>query len=132
MRQRDQCLLAGLGERRFALDISLSAQDLLYSLEAQFPRLIEGGGMELLRAEGGCRDLQPIDMPAGGYTCDYLKAVVHSAKIYIRPLQDDLNLKPCSPEVCLDHVCINAYSIIINDVRPLTPPLKKFARDARD
>lgn len=106
--ERATLKLAGLGERRFAVDVSLSAQDMLYSLEAQFPKLMEGGGLELLRAdEGGCRELQPIEMPAGGYTCEYLKAVVHSAKIYIRPLQDDLNLEPCSTEVSE----ANAYSI---------------------
>ena len=98
--ERATLKLAGLGERRFAVDVTLTAQELMYQLEAQFPKLVESGGFELLRAEeGGSKELQSIEMPAGGYTCEYLKAVVHSAKVYIRPLQADLNMDPCAPEV---------------------------------
>ena len=113
--ERAALKLAGLGERRFALDITLSAQELMYHLEAQFPKLIDSGGFELMRAEeGGSRELQSIEMPSGGYTCEYLKAVVHSAKVYIRPLQTDLNMDPCSPEVTL-HVDNNLpYSVLIS------------------
>jgi hypothetical protein len=79
--------------------MALTAQELMYQLEA---KLIDGGGFELMRAEeGGSRELQPIEMPAGGYTCEYLKAVAHSAKVYIRPLQADLNMDPCAQEVCI-------------------------------
>ena len=46
-------------------------------------------------------------IPDGGYTIDYLKAIVHNAKIYIRPLQSDLSLNPCPADVCvhtLNHI----------------------------
>ena len=36
--------------------------------------------------------LDVIAMPKGGYTTSYLKAVVHHAKIYIRPLQCELDV----------------------------------------
>lgn len=49
--------------------------------------------------EGGSRE---VPIPASGYTVDYLKAVIHSAKLYIRPLQTDLSVEQCSSgsEVC--------------------------------
>ncbi len=33
-------------------------------------------------------------MPAVGYSAEYLKSVVSSAKIYVRPMQKDLDLSP--------------------------------------
>ena len=98
--ERMKLKLAGLGERRFAVDAKANAQELYDELEFQFPKLKDGGGFELLRAsEGGWKGLEVIDIPSGGYTCDYLKAVVHSAKLYIRPLQTNLSLEPCNPDV---------------------------------
>ena len=63
--------------------------ELLY----KFPKLKNGGGYEHFRLpETGGKVLDVIAMPKGGYTTAYLKAVVHHAKIYICPLQCDLNL----------------------------------------
>lgn len=42
--------------------------------------------------EGKSRDLSVIPAPVGGYTTQYLKSIVQSAKIYVRPLQKDLPL----------------------------------------
>ena len=94
--------LAGLGERRFTTDANSTAQELYYELEFQFPKLKDSGGFELMRmVEGSQRELEVIEMPASGYTCDFLKAVVHNAKLYIRPLQSDLSLDQCHPNVSL-------------------------------
>ena len=95
--------LAGLGEKCFALDCNATAQDVYDVLEYQFPKLKEGGGFELLRTcEGGSRELEVVPIPSNGYTVDYLKAIIHSAKLYIRPLQTDLSVEQCSSgsEVC--------------------------------
>jgi hypothetical protein len=92
--------MAGLGECRFPVDSSATAQDLCDALEVQYPKLVEGGGFELLRSEESCpRELVVIPIPDGGYTVDYLKAIVHNAKLYIRPLQSDLSLEPLTAEV---------------------------------
>lgn len=37
--------------------------------------------------------LQVIMCPKNGYTVPYLRAVVHHAKIYLRPLQKDLHIE---------------------------------------
>ena len=92
--------MAGLGERRFAIDVASTAQDLCDALDSQFPRLVNGGGFELLRASEGCpRELEVIPIPDDGYTAEYLKAIVYNAKLYIRPLQTDLSLEPCTGDV---------------------------------
>ena len=92
--------MAGLGERRFAIDVASTAQDLCDALDSQFPRLVNGGGFELLRASEGCpRELEVIPIPDDGYTAEYLKVIVYNAKLYIRPLQTDLSLEPCTGDV---------------------------------
>ena len=56
---------------------------------------MDGGGFELLRVmEGGGKSLEVIQMPEAGYTPEYLKAVIHHAKIFIQPLQKTLYVQP--------------------------------------
>ena len=70
----------------------------------QFPKLANGGGYELLRL-GDMKTLEIISEPASGYSVEYLKSVVSSAKIYIRPLQKNLdtdeNVSKTSPILIL-------------------------------
>ncbi len=84
--------LACLGEKSLSVFLYGGAEDLDYELLDHFPRLANGGGYELLRSSG--KDLVVIDMPAVGYSAEYLKSVVTSAKIYVRPMQKDLDLSP--------------------------------------
>ena len=57
--------------------------------------------------EEGGRDLEPIKAPKDGYSVEYLKAVVHNAKVYIRPLQKNLDKEPISTVVSWWCLCIN-------------------------
>ena len=98
--ERTSLKLAGLGEKRipvFAYSAALELQDELFR---EFPKLRDGGGYELLRASDvGGKELMLIDIPQGGYSVDYLRGVVKSAKIYIRPLQKDLDIEPLENKV---------------------------------
>jgi len=50
-----------------------------------FPKLATLGGFELMRINPFRKQLEIIPCPENGYSVDYLKAVVHHSKIYIRP-----------------------------------------------
>lgn len=92
--------LAGLGEKRFSVFAYGSSQEVQDELVREYPKLIDAGGFELLRAsELGSKQLEPIEMPSNGYSVEYIRAVVKSAKIYIRPLQRDLDITPIEDEV---------------------------------
>ena len=98
--ERASLQIAGLGEKRITLYLSSEAHDIYQELIYQFPKLSQGGGFELLRVpEGGGKQISVIAAPESGYKIQYLKAVVHHAKIYIRPLQRDLPLEPQKPTV---------------------------------
>ena len=87
--------LAGLGEKRFHVNVASTAQEFRDEHHQEYPKLMDGGGFELLRVmEGGGKGLEVIQIPETGYTPEYLKAVIHHAKIFIRPLQKALDVQP--------------------------------------
>lgn len=90
--------LAGLGEKRFPMFLHSDAQDIHTELLEQFPKLEDAGGYEFLRlGVGGVGNLQLIKPPPHCYSVEYLRAVIGSAKIFIRPLQHDLDLTCDNP-----------------------------------
>ena len=98
--ERAQLQIAGLGEKRITMSAYSDAHDICFELCENYPKLSSGGGFELLRVpEGGGKTLDVIASHESGYTVSYLKAVVHHAKIYVRPLQQDLSLDPIEQEV---------------------------------
>lgn len=98
--ERAALQIAGLGEKRISLNALADAQEIYQDLAFHFPKLCDGGGFELLRLpEGGGKQLDVIASPESGYTVSYLRAVVHHAKIFIRPMQRDLSLEPQKDEV---------------------------------
>ena len=96
---RTDLQLAGLGEQRVSLPGFADVHD-NFSEISYLPQLLEWGAFELLRLpEGGGKHLDVIASPEKGYTTSYLRAVVHHANIYIRPLQKSLSLEPIKEEV---------------------------------
>ena len=92
--------MAGLGEKKIQFDGDSDAHGIHEELLSQFPKLRESGGYELMRTQDkGSKLLNVIDVPPSGYSATYLKAVAHSARIFIRPLQRDLSLLPEKVEV---------------------------------
>ena len=98
--ERAALQIAGLGEKKISLNAFADAQEIYQDLAFHFPKLCDGGGFELLRVpEGGGKQLDVIASPESGYSVSYLRAVVHHARIFIRPLQKDLSLEPQKDEV---------------------------------
>ena len=94
--------IAGLGEKKVSFLAKSEAQEIYKELVIAFPKLSTAGGFELMRvAEGGSKQLNVIAAPESGYTVSYLKAVIHHAKIYTRPLQQALSLDPVKEEVTI-------------------------------
>ena len=112
---RAKLKLAGLGEKKFQLFVFNTGPEVQEQFLFQFPKLRDGGGYELLRVkEGGGRCLESLIIPEGGYSTEYLRAVVHSAKIYIRPLQKPLDLTPDKADVSILWTNVCVYDIIIH------------------
>ena len=114
--ERASLQLAGLGEKRVTLNAYSEMEDIYEELMFQFPKLRNAGGFELLRVpEGAGKLLQIIASPESGYTVSYLRAVVHHAKIYIRPMQKSLCTEPqeCRVSEKLWYTCVIILLYII-------------------
>ena len=85
-----------MGRKQITLIDGDGSHELHREILHTFLRLSEGGGYELLRvAESGQRNLCVIPSPSDGYSVSYLREVLGQAKVYIRPVQNDLSLDPC-------------------------------------
>ena len=108
---RGRLMQAGLGERLLSFVESDDAEMLHGDLLQGFPKLREAGGYELLRTcDRNARYIDVIPPPPSGYDVTYLKSVAGQAKIYVRPLQKDLDLTPTGK---VDTVSVENVSIVV-------------------
>lgn len=94
---------AGLGLKQLQLFLHGDSSDFYDDIIQAYPKLTMGGGFELLRScDGNTKLLAVIPPPSGGYTVSYLKSIMGQAKVYIRPLQQNLSMEvlQCDEEVC--------------------------------
>ena len=84
---------AGLGAKRLSLFQDGDPEELHEELVQQYPKLSSGGGYELLHASSN-RKLEIIPVPQEGCSVNFLRSVVHRAKVYVRPIQRDLDMIP--------------------------------------
>ena len=95
---------AGLGKMKLVFPNKKAGHNEFQSLEEKFPRLIDGGGIEVLRAVGGGggrRDLHLVPPGREGYTLPHVRERFSQATVYIRPLETDLDESPLSHEVSI-------------------------------
>ena len=94
---------AGLGKMKLVFpDKKAKHANVQSFLIEKFPRLRNGGGIEVLRAHGGgggCRPLHLVPPGKDGYSLPYTKERFPQATVYIRPLQTDLDESPMSYQV---------------------------------
>lgn len=91
---RPMLQIAGLGEKKIQFPGDSDANGIHRQLMEEFPKLHNAGGYELMGThDKGSKFLEIIDVPPTGYKVDYLKAIVHNARIYIRPIQRNLSLE---------------------------------------
>ena len=84
--------MAGLGEKKITItDVDCSAQELREHITMAFPKLSAGGGFEYLKCAPSTRKLEVIPFAIGNCACR-LRAWIGNAKIYIRPMQINLDL----------------------------------------
>ncbi|XP_071828648.1 uncharacterized protein [Apostichopus japonicus] len=84
---------AGLGEKKISVSSSKTAVELQARLMEEFPKLKDAGGYEYLRSTAQTKLLESISLPAGGgYSAANLKFVMKQARIYLRPIQAELDL----------------------------------------
>lgn len=90
----------GLGLKELSFDSDGDAIYIHSVLLTAFKQLDACGGYTLLRLATNSTDLIEIQPPKGGMTVRYLKDIVKSAKLFVRPLQTNIDCDEDSqPEV---------------------------------
>lgn len=91
---KENLVEAGLGEKKIIIpDLDCGAAEFKDILLTKFPKLKDGGGFELLRCVANSKSLEVISTTVSRLP-RLLKAVIGSGKVYLRPIQRDLDLKP--------------------------------------
>ena len=92
--QRNELVLAGLGERKVTVaDVNCSPQEFQETLLTEFPKLRKGGGFELLKCSASTRQLELIPFSISN-SPSLLRSWIGTARIYLRPIQLNLDLTP--------------------------------------
>ena len=81
----------GLMTKEVKFDLDGDGLHLDAVLKNEYPELQFTGGYSLLRPLTNSRDLAIIDPPKGGFTIRYLKDILRSARLYVRPLQENIS-----------------------------------------
>ena len=74
--EKQQLLVAGLGEKKITLSGEAAASDVMVELKVSFPKLSESGGYEFMYAKPSSRELCVIEEGESGHTMDFLKRFV--------------------------------------------------------
>ena len=114
--EKEKLVNAGLGERAICIpDIECSSLEFRQTLIDEFPKLESAGGFELMRCIPNTRQLEPISSTVSQQP-KLLKSVVANGRIYIRPIQKDLDLSPVGDmdEVVISVVCCKELLELIN------------------
>ena len=102
---KEMLLEAGLGEKKVLVpDITCAKEEFLQIITSNFPKLKKCGGFELLRCGSNSKKLEVLSNKVC-WSPRLLKAIIGSGRIFIRPIQKDLDTDPLekngssSPEV---------------------------------
>ena len=111
--ERIQLVRVGLGPKNLSFDYDGDAHHVHSVILDSYPELERCGGYSLLRVGSGSNQLVNIK-PKKGMVVDvaYLRAILKSAKLYIRPLQKDLDLTSVERDNSRCEVCtFAAYTL---------------------
>lgn len=84
---------AGLGEKKVLFNSEDDPQEVREKLLQAFPKLVDAGGFEYLKANALNKSLEQIPYPFGGFGAQQVKSICGSARIYLRPVQQALSLE---------------------------------------
>ena len=88
---REVLIEAGLGPKTFSVPLSATGEEFRGIILSAFPKLKNGGGFDLLRCIANSKDLEVISSSVA-QSAKLLKAAVGNGRVYIRPIQKNLDL----------------------------------------
>ena len=98
--ERNKLAVMGLSNVLVMFNMSGDSFHIHEEILKAFPALKDCGGYNLLRQSKGS-SLICIEPPHGGYTVKFLSDVMNRAKLFVRPLQRDIDQETNTTQVCV-------------------------------
>lgn len=118
VQEKRELFLCGLGEKKIALPVDGTFARLYSVLVDSFPKLSDVGGLELMYAEPGKRELHIIPTGPQGNTVQYISQFIGQGRVYVRPIQCDIDLNTVQehtdPSV-LEEICNSCLQFVAMD-----------------
>ena len=107
---------AGLGRKKIIFGWKDNSFTFKAKLEEIFPRLVDGGGLNILRSGVNVQSLVLIHPPAAGYSVPFLRDMsgLSQALAYIRPAQTNLDTAEISVVSDNEVLCTYTFNSKIN------------------
>lgn len=103
--EREMLVQAGLGEKKvFIPSVACSAEEFMRILVEAFPKLKGCGGFELLKCIPNSKELDAISHTISQSPA-MLKSIMGSGRLFIRPIQQNLNLNADIASVVEVYTC---------------------------
>ena len=102
---------SGLGKKTLSFDDDATADEVHLIILDAFSKLSDAGGYEILRVMDKTKTLDVITAPPEGYTVAFLKDIAQQAKLYIRPIRNNLSMDaiPSAVVVCCSLLIVNFH-----------------------
>ena len=96
---------AGLGPRQISIpDVECSPEVFRQVIIDSFPKLASAGGFELMRCVANFKVLEAISQSIA-VSPKRLKSVIGKSRIFVRPIQRDLDIEPSDEKCSSAQVC---------------------------
>ena len=95
----------GLGFKELKFDTEGDAFHIHSTLLSAYPEIEDCGGYTLMRLGCGSNELVTIESPKDGLNVRYLRDILKSAKLFVRPLQRDIEIEVKKEDGDPDLVC---------------------------
>ena len=107
---------AGLGQKKIIFGWKDNPYTFKAKLEEIFPRLVDGGGFDILRSGVNVQSLVLIPPPAAGYSVPFLRDMsgVGQALAYVRPAQTNFDIAEISVVSDSEVLCTFTFNSKIN------------------
>jgi len=103
---KNELVLVGLGEKKIQIaNIDCNVKEFHEEIMNSFPKLRNAGGFEFLKCSPSTRILEIIPFGISN-SPRRLKAYMGTAKVYIRPIQVDLDLAPAQEFISSNEVIL--------------------------
>ena len=100
----------GLGFQELKFELECDSDHIHVVLLQAYPALETCGGYSLLRLGSGLSSLVTIEPPRGGFTVRYLRDILKAAKLFIRPIQKDIESDDEEGESSNNGVCAYCFT----------------------